>query len=334
MILLEPAVFALTAASFACLAIFVWASSFGWRVVREWDINNSSERQLGMERKTSLVSTLLVFVFGIQLAGLLLFVYNAERMSALFAGAMCAVGSLNVNAFGWPALVLKVAVFFLSFSWLILNHADSLGYDYPLTRIKYRLLMFIVPLAAIESLLQLRYFLGLDTDVITSCCGSLFGESKQSLASDVSSFTPASSMSVFYTVMAITIASGVLFYLRNSAAYLFAAMSILAFIVSIVAIISFVSLYQYEHPHHHCPFCVLKSEYDYRGYLLYIPLFGATAMSLGALVLYPFRNTPSLKMFILALSRRLSLVATGLFMFFTLLVSYIVLSSNLRLFGG
>ncbi len=334
MTLLEPALIALIVASLAGLAIFVWAALFGWQVVRVWDLGSSAELQLAMERKTYLVSILLVFAFMMQLTGLLLFVFTAERMSALFAGAMCAVGTLNVNSFGWPALVLKVVVFFLSASWLILNHVDIRGYDYPLTRIKYRLLLFIMPWVVIEAFLQLRYFLGLEADVITSCCGSLFSSSKPTLASDISSFTPVISISVFYTVMAITIASGVVFYLRKGAAYLFATMSVLAFIVSTAAIVSFVSPYIYEHPHHHCPFCVLKPEYDYQGYLLYIPLFGATAMSLGTVVLYPFRDTPSLKMLIPDFSRRLSLTATGLFLFFTLWVSYIVSNSNLTLVGG
>ncbi len=51
---------------------------------------------------------------------------------------------------------------------------------------------------------------------------------------------------------------------------------------AIAGIISFVSLYVYEHPHHHCPFCLLKAEYGYQGYWLYIPLFVATACRPGS----------------------------------------------------
>ena len=53
--------------------------------------------------------------------------------------------------------------------------------------------------------------------------------------------------------------------------------SALAFAATIAGILSFVSLYVYEHPNHHCPFCILKPEYGYQGYLLYLPLFVATA---------------------------------------------------------
>jgi hypothetical protein len=37
-------------------------------------------------------------------------------------------------------------------------------------------------------------------------------------------------------------------------------------VATIVGILSFISLYVYEHPHHHCPFCLLKPEYGYQGY--------------------------------------------------------------------
>ena len=67
------------------------------------------------------------------------------------------------------------------------------------------------------------------------------------------------------------------------------------FVAAIVGILSFVSLYVYEHPHHHCPFCLLKPEYGYQGYPLYLPLFAATAAGLGAGILQPFAGVGSLK---------------------------------------
>jgi len=57
-------------------------------------------------------------------------------------------------------------------------------------------------------------------------------------------------------------------------------LAIVGFVAALIGILSFVSLYVYEHPHHHCPFCILKPEYDYQGYLLYIPLFAAAAAGL------------------------------------------------------
>ncbi|NTV50521.1 MAG: hypothetical protein HGB32_08160 [Geobacteraceae bacterium] len=50
--------------------------------------------------------------------------------------------------------------------WLIVNHADSRGYDYPLTRVKHRLLSLIVPLL-------FACLAGLKPDNMTTCCGCL-----------------------------------------------------------------------------------------------------------------------------------------------------------------
>ena len=44
---------------------------------------------------------------------------------------MCAAGTLNVNAYGYPALILKVVNAVLAGQWLILNHADNRVPDYP-----------------------------------------------------------------------------------------------------------------------------------------------------------------------------------------------------------
>ena len=38
---------------------------------------------------------------------------------------MCAAGTLYVNDYGYPALILKVANFLLAGFWLILNYTDN-----------------------------------------------------------------------------------------------------------------------------------------------------------------------------------------------------------------
>ncbi len=62
------------------------------------------EAQLLLERQTYLVSTVMAFVMAVELASLVLFVFNADRMSVMFVGAMCAVGTLNASVYGFPAL--------------------------------------------------------------------------------------------------------------------------------------------------------------------------------------------------------------------------------------
>ncbi|MDP2878440.1 MAG: hypothetical protein Q8N74_02795, partial [Sulfuricella sp.] len=143
--LFQPAIIALLLASAVSVALLAAAAPLAWELVRHWDIASGSERQLRLERRTYLMSTLLTFVFATQLVALLLFVFNADKMAVMFVGAMCAVGTLNANAFGFPALIAQIVVFFLAAAWLVLNHADSRAYDYPLVRVKYSLLLGILP---------------------------------------------------------------------------------------------------------------------------------------------------------------------------------------------
>ena len=197
----QPAIIALLLASLVCVGLLLAAAPLAIDLVRHWDIGSGSERQLLLERRTYLLSTLLSFLFATQLVALLLFVFNADRMSSMFVGAMCAVGALKVNAFGFPALIAQILIFFLASSWLVINHVDTLAPDYPLVRVKYLLLLILLPCVIASAVLQLRYFLGLKADVITSCCGSLFSEEAPSLSASVAAAPPLPTMIAFYLTL-------------------------------------------------------------------------------------------------------------------------------------
>lgn len=313
--LFQPAIIALLLASTLCVLGLLASAPFAVEVIRRWDIGSGSERQLQLERRTYLFSTLLTLVLALQLAAVLLFVFNAEKMSGMFVGAMCAVGTLKVNAFGFPALNAKIAVFFLAAMWLAINHIDSRARDYPLVRTKYALLLALAPLLAASAWIELQYFLGLKADVITSCCGSLFSEGSPTLAAEASAMAPRPAMWLFYGSLGAAIAVAAWHGYHGgrcrAAGYALAAASLLAFAATIAGILSFVSLYIYEHPNHHCPFCILKPEYGYQGYWLYLPLFGATAAGLAAGAVQPFARIASLRDIVPGFSRRLAAVAAN-----------------------
>ena len=329
----QPAIIALLLASGIAVAMLAAAAPFALQVIRRWDIASGSERQLTLERRTYLFSTLLAFVFAMQGVALLLFVFNADHLAVMFVGAMCAVGTLNVNGYGFPALLAQMAVFFLAAMWLAVNHADTRAPDYPLVRVKYALLLGLLPLLALSFWLQLQYFRGLKANVITSCCGSLFSGESKSLSGDLSALPPAPAMGLFYGALAMAAAAAAWHWLRRGRAsgFLLGVASAGAFAASLAGILAFLSLYIYEHPHHHCPFCILKPDYGYRGYALYIPLFIATAAGLGAGALQPFRQRPSLRAVVPALSARLAGVAALGYLTFAALAAGMVVASNLIL---
>jgi hypothetical protein len=330
-VIFQPAIIALLLASVVSVAMLTAAVPFAVQVIRHWDIASGSERQLRLERRTYLFSTLTVFVMATQLAALLLFVFNADKMSVMFVGAMCAVGTLNVNAYGFPVLIAQMAAFFLAAAWLAVNHVDSRAPDYPLTRFKYGALLLLLPALAVLLSLQLAYFLNLKADVITSCCGSLFSEQGTGVSADMAALPPLPAMIGFYAALAVAAGSAALHALTRRGGALVAWTSLAAFAAGIAGILAFVSLYVYEHPHHHCPFCILKPEYGHQGYLLYLPLFAATAAGIGAGAVRPFRRVASLTIIVPAVSARLAAVAAFAWLLFAVVATAMVARSNLIL---
>ncbi|MEO5336660.1 MAG: hypothetical protein H7841_07185 [Magnetospirillum sp. WYHS-4] len=328
----QPAIIALLLASLVTTAMVGAAAVFGLQVVRRWDIASGSEAQLRMERRTYLISTLLAFAFAVEIASLLLFVFNADRMHSQFVGAMCAVGTLNANAWGFPTVELKIVNFLLGGVWLVLNHVDNRGYDYPLIRVKYGLLLFIAPSLAAETSVQAAYFLNLKADVITSCCGSLFSSDAKSVAAETAALPPGPAMAGFYSILALTLAAGLAFLRWRRGALAFAGLAGINFLAALAAVISFISLYIYEHPHHHCPFDVIQSGYHYIGYGLYLPLFAATVLGLGVGAVAPFGGVASLAAVVPEVTRRLTATAVLLLALFGGVATYAVLASNLILF--
>jgi hypothetical protein len=326
--ILHPGILSLLVSSLLVGGMVLYAAFCGVDILRGWDISSGSEQQLLLERKTYLVSTILGYLLFFQLISLFLFIYTADDICPLFTGAMCAVGTLTVNPFGYPVLLCKIATFILAGLWLILNYADSRGYDYPLVRIKYWFLLFLAPLVVVEAVMQWFYFLGLRPDVITSCCGSLFSSESSGVAAEIASLPAFPMMGVFYTVMALTIVAGILFYRSGKGGWVFAVLSGIAFVVSIVSVISFISLYFYELPTHHCPFCILQKEYGYVGYPLYIFLLVGTVTGLGTGMLMPFRKLASLAETVPELHRKLALVSVLCYLLFTAIASWPILFSS------
>jgi len=327
----HPSVIALILSSLLTSAMVIYSSFFGLQILRRWDIKSGSEIQLNLERKTYLISTILGYAFGFELLSLFLFIYTADNLHNIFVGAMCAAGTLNVNRYGYPALILKVIVFLSAGLWLIVNIVDNRGYDYPLIRIKYTLLLIIAPFFLSETVLLIKYISGLRADVITSCCGALFSSDRQGLVSELVSLPTGPTRVAFFTSITATIISGLFFYRRGKGVYIFSSLSVISFVVSIIAIISFISLYFYELPTHHCPFCLLQREYNYAGYPLYLSLFTATICGTGAGILTPFRNIESLKEVIPSVQKKLTVTAIITYIIFLVISIYPLIFSDFKM---
>jgi len=327
----HPGILALILGSVLSCLMLLYSGYYGLAIVRGFDIRSGSERQLELERRTYLVSTVVAYAFGFQLLSLFLFLFTADLLHPLFPGAMCAAGVLNVNRFGYPALLLKCVTSLLAGIWLILNAADNRGYDYPLVRKKYLFLLAVIPLVLAEASVQALFFLGLDPNVITSCCGALFSPERSGVPSWLGGASPLASLTGFYLGIAACLCAGFYYRRHGKGGYLFSFASLASFLLSAVALASIISLYVYELPSHRCPFCLLHGEYGYVGYLLYTGLLGGGVTGAGVGLLMPYRNLESLKEAIPSLQGKLAR-ATMIFYALLATVSTLeILLSSLRM---
>ena len=327
----HPAAMALLLSSFLITAMSLYASWYGIKILLHWDISSGSELQLSLERRTYLISTILGYSLFFQILSFFLLIYTADSIHSLFSAAMCAAGSLGANGYGYPLLLLKLANTLIAGVWLTINHLDSRGYDYPLVRRKYQLLLCLTVLLIIETLLQYRYFINLKADLITSCCGSLFSPEKRGIAGEIAAFPARPAMIFFAGAFAAHLGSGVFSLLRDRGWYLLAATTATFFLTATVALISFISLYFYELPTHHCPFCILQKEYGFIGYLLYGCLIGGFIAGVAGGAAEKFKGMKSLAGILPQFQRRAALASIAFNCGFTLIVVARILTTPFRL---
>lgn len=325
----HPAILSLLISSAIIAVMTLFAGVKGYAILRHWDLRSGSERQLQLERETYLISAILAYMFGFQLISLFLYIFTADYLHALLVGAMCAAGVLNANGLGYPLLLLKIITCVGAGVWLIINHADAKGYDYPLIRPKYAALLTIVPLIVAESVLLFVYFGSLKAQVITSCCGSLFSTEAANLSSDLAALPRMPMMVVLTLSIVASCVCGIVFRKTGKGGLLFAGTGAVTFVISVASLVSFISVYVYELPTHHCPFCILHREYGWIGYPLYGALLVAVICALGVGALMPARELPSLTNVAPGIQRKLATVSTVMFLLFGIAALWLVARSNL-----
>jgi hypothetical protein len=329
--LMQAPVMALLAVAWLGALTLLWAGAFGVQLLRHWDPASGAQRQLLLERQTELVATLVAQLLAWQGAALLLMVVNADRAAPLLVGAMCAFGSFNASVWGFPALYAKLGLFFAAGAWLALQRADRAAPDWPLTRRKYRLLLAVLlPLALTDAALSTLYFADLQPDTLTACCGSSFHPEHEGLAAEASAVAPSTALWALAVGLALVLAWGALASHRAvlAPAYGLASLGFLA--LGLLAVVAAISPYVYESPHHHCPFCVMKREYDHVGFALYLPLFIGASAGLASGLL-SWQMPAHLGAVLVRQTRRLRWVSMGGFALFALAGGVLVARSGLRL---
>ncbi len=310
--ILHPGILALELGSALLILMLLYSAGLSIKILRHWDINSSSELQLNLERKTYLTSTIINYLLGYQIVSAILFIYTVDGLHTEFVGAMCATGTLNANPIGWYVLYLKILNIFIASIWIGINVLDQRSRYYPLTRLKSAGVLIMLPVFVLDGYLQTRYFLGLDPAVITSCCGALFSSQGSGLASTLSGMPIRLSQLFFLLASVFMFITGLLSLKgrRGLFKYLYGISGPVFFLVSISAIISFVSLYFYELPTHHCPFDILQADYHLIGYPLYITLFLSAVMAMLTGIYEALKSRIDEQSIVQGLQRKL--IVTGL----------------------
>jgi len=297
--ILHPWILGLIVGHCALLAVFSLGVINAWQIFRGWDYNSTEEKQFLLEKKTYLVSTVMNFTLFIQILMLFLLEMAADDLADVLPGAMCAVGTLSSNSYGFPLLDIKIVSFFVYFIWMMINFLDNQIETYPLVRRKYLGLMLIYPLAVVETVLLFMFAFDLDPSVITSCCGSVYNEGTEGLGGSLAGVSASFILPLFFSIVILLLLNRFVLNRRDTGKRLGNLLEfplwIAFFITAIAVIISFISRYIYEMVSHKCPFCFIGAEYHYYGVALYLFLFIATAAGMTGGVLETIRQPKILK---------------------------------------
>ncbi|MCP3874468.1 MAG: hypothetical protein GY699_15100 [Desulfobacteraceae bacterium] len=279
--ILHPWILGLAVGHSTLLLLFSLCVLNAWQIFRGWDYNSTGENQFLLEKKTYLISSIINFTLFVQILMLFLFEITADELANVLPGAMCAVGTLSSNNYGFLLLNLKIVSTFVYFMWLVINYLDNQMETYPLVKKKYLALILIYPLPIMEIILFFKFAFHLDPSVITSCCGSVFNESAKGIGGSLANSSASISLSLFFCVAFLLLGNRYITCRwgrghKRLGALLEFPFWILFFITAILVTISFISTYVYEMVSHNCLFCFIGSQYHYYGVFLYFSLFIAT----------------------------------------------------------
>lgn len=245
-----------------------------------WDRDATSLLQYRLEKESYLVGLIIKYIFMLKVPLFLFFIYTCDTLSGIITGAMCAAGVVNSVDFGLFLLLFKLLNLYLFGFWLLLHVRDVESELQPYIRQKSLFFGIVFFFFVAEIVLEILFFTSLNISKIVSCCGTLFSASTQSSLSFLFLMENWMIVSLFYASFVLMLVG---FMVKNSAVYLFSNLLFLFF--AIVSLILFFSTYVYELPTHHCPFCLLQSDYYGVGSFLYATLFLGTFYGICGVVI-------------------------------------------------
>jgi hypothetical protein len=275
-------------AQVSALALLLYASVFATQSLRYWVGESDSELQIQLERQNYLMSAIMQVGLWFQVLSLLMFLHTAnEHLPPLIKGAMCATGTLGVNAWGYPLFILKCLAILVYAVYLFINYLDNQEPTYPLTPYKYIWLYPALLLATVDMYMLIQYFANIKPDLIATCCSVDFtAENRSQYGTGQASFRQ-----VFWYSW---VGSFSILFIGNSwnvwhKSRLFASF---CFLLSVIYVGSALYELKYDYvrymyglPSHLCLFDIFWGKYYSVGYVLFGSYYAVLISALGVLVL-------------------------------------------------
>ncbi len=328
---LSPPVLALLGCSAIVCGLTIMAAAVGLSLAIGWNHLDSGPEQLFRERRWFLVESSLRLILGLQLFSLLLFVVTADRLKSLLAGAMCAVGTLRASPFGVPALTVKTVAFVLCGLWMVTDHASPAAAGTGLVRFKVGFLALLASVLVADNVLQLRYFADLDTDIITSCCATVFGPGSEGAAAAITALPVGWSRLAFFVALAATFAVGLRAIRQSRSVAAYSVLAVALGLITAAAVITWIAPAYYELPTHHCPLCLLSADQRFIGFPLYLFLATAVIAGAGSGLVHALRSFDPLRCIGPRQEQKLCTVSLASFAIVTAIALWPIVSSPFRL---
>lgn len=283
---------ALITCSLVTVFLGIGGANAALQVTRWWDLGSDSELQIRLEERIWLAAALVQFGLVVQVVSALIFIFAADYFATVLRGAMCAAGSLTANVYGLPALGVKLVTIFLAGLWIVLHRLDISHERFPLTTLKSVWLLVLLPFLLADALLVFLYLVNLEPEIITSCCGIIFGEATAGGYSLFDLNSPAVLLLSGGALIALIALCSSLLLTKNSmrrparpvTAWILAGSWIGFYLLALALIIVWVSPYVYGLPHHRCPFDLIQYPYSLVGLPLYLFLHASVLSGLAAAV--------------------------------------------------
>lgn len=281
--LLRPWILARLLSGTAVMVLCLVALVVAWRVLAHWRIGRSSEGQLALERRAELGATIVQVTLGVAVLNLALTVLMADRLTHSIRGAMCAWGVFDASPWGFWALGASALTALGCALWVVLHRLDLRLERPTLTRRKFVGLFPLAPLVTIDLALTSAWVLDLDMQVVASCCS--LGLDDALGGTDAAGGGPRELAALVGLGAGLGAAGAGLTLWRRPGrvtAALAAALSTLAALAFVPAVLWYVAPHAYETPAHLCPFCLLHADVGGLGWPLFAGWFGGTVSGLAA----------------------------------------------------